>query len=324
MQLYFGNIVDFSENIFDKDKICGIMGLKYHYENSYYGKFKGLEYILKMNDISNSSFWSIEFFDDSQKSKNGNFDGYLILGAGDHKYLKDIKNITEDNIHFSYNTYTVGSLEWISHFQSVYYYKSKDEKVEMSYDFSNVGFNFDNRYYFSSKEYFESIKLNFFNEYLKKGICTIHELKEFYLRYKYITCNKKNFNEEKNKFPILYFFSSGFNYTFELTYNDLFIDINDDILFLMFFDPWNPKIFKFGEKFMTKYQLLFVIDQKNIGFINYSKREEKKDKDEKQDFIKKKRKFEIIWVIVLLVLLVGIIIGILVGNKLWDNKRYLW
>ena len=321
MQLYFGNIVDFSENIYDKDKICGIMGFKLHYENSYNGKFKGLEYVLKMNDITNSSFWSIEFFDESQKKKYGNNDGYIILGAGDYKYLKDIKNITEDNIHNAYNSYTVGSLEWMATLQSIFYYNSKNEKIEMSYDFSNVAFDFDNRYYFMTKEYFDSIRQNFFNEYLTNGICTIHELKEFYLSYKYITCNKKNFEKEKNKFPNLYFFSTGFNYTFELTSNDLFIDVNDDILFLMFFDHWNPKIFKVGEKFMIKYNFIFQIDQKHIGFINYSKNEGKNDKEKRKEIIEHKKKIEIIWIIVLSVLLAGIIIGILVGKKLWDNKR---
>ena len=63
----------------------------------------------------------------------------------------------------------------------------------MAYDFSNAAFDFDTRYYFMTKEYFDSIKQNFFNEYLTKGICSIHELQEFYLRYQYITCNKKKF-----------------------------------------------------------------------------------------------------------------------------------
>ena len=110
--LYYGNIADYSENIFDKNKISGIMGFKMHYENSYYGQFKGLEYVLKINNIINSSFWSIEFFDETEKKNYGDNDGYIILGAGDYKYLKNIKNITEDNIQFSYNSYTVGSLEW--------------------------------------------------------------------------------------------------------------------------------------------------------------------------------------------------------------------
>ena len=319
--LYYGNIADYSENIFDKDKICGIMGFKMHYENSYYGQFKGLEYVLKINNITNSSFWSIEFFDETEKKIYGDNDGYIILGAGDLKYLKNIKNITEDNIQFSYNSYTVGSLEWNTAFQKIFYYNSKNDTIKMDNPFLNVGFNFDNKYYFCTKDYFESIKINFFNEYISKGICSIHQLNEFYLKYKYITCNKKNFLEEKNKFPVLYLFSYSFNYTFELTSNDLFIEVNDDFLFLMFYDPWNPKLFLFGEKFMKKYNFIFRIDQKSIGFIPQINKEEKSDKEKKQEIIDNKNKFQIIWIIILSVLLVGIILGILVGKKIWDNKR---
>ena len=319
--LYYGNIADYSENIFDKDKICGIMGFKMHYENSYYGQFKGLEYVLKRNNITNSSFWSIEFFDETEKKNYGDNDGYIILGAGDLKYLKNIKNITEDNIQFSYNSYTVGSLEWNTAFQKIFYYNSKNDTIKMDNPFLNVGFNFDNKYYFCTKDYFESIKINFFNEYISKGICSIHQLNEFYLKYKYITCNKKFFLEEKNKFPVLYLFSYSFNYTFELTSNDLFIEVNDDFLFLMFYDPWNPKLFLFGEKFMKKYNFIFRIDQKSIGFIPQINKEEKSDKEKKQEIIDNKNKFQIIWIIILSVLLVGIILGILVGKKIWDNKR---
>ena len=141
------------------------------------------------------------------------------------------------------------------------------------------------------------------------------------MKYKYITCNKKNFLEEKNKFPVLYLFSYSFNYTFELTSNDLFIEANDDFLFLMFYDPWNPKLFLFGEKFMKKYNFIFRIDQKSIGFIPQINNEEKSDKERKQEIIDNKNKFQIIWIIILSVLLVGIILGILVGKKIWDNKR---
>ena len=319
--LYYGNIADYSENIFDKDKICGIMGFKMHYENSYYGQFKGLEYVLKINNITNSSFWSIEFFDETEKKNYENNDGYIILGAGDYRYLKNIKNITEDNIRFSYNSYTVGSLEWNTAFQKIFYYNSKNESIKMDNSFLNVGFNFDNKYYFCTKDYFESIKINFFNEYISKGICSIHQLNEFYLKYKYITCNKKNFLEEKNKFPVLYLFSYSFNYTFELTSNDLFIEVNDDFLFLMFYDPWNPKLFLFGEKFMKKYNFIFRIDQKSIGFIPQINKKKKSDKEKKQEIIDNKNKFQIIWIIILSALLVGIILGILVGKKIWDNKR---
>ena len=90
----------------------------------------------------------------------------------------------------------------------------------------------------------------------------------------------------------------------------------------MFYDPWSPRIFKFGQNFMTKYNFIFRIDEKGIGFINYAKNETTpSDKGKPETPGKKATKTEIILIIVFSVLLVGIIIGILVGKKLWDNKR---
>ena len=322
LQLYFGNIADYSEDIFDKDKICGILGFKLHTEKNFYGDYNGFDYILKKSGVDNSSFWTIEFFNEEQKKKHGNNDGYIILGAKDPKYLKDIKNITEDDIEYTYNSYTIGSLEWMVSFNKIYYYSSEDKIEEMSHDFSIIAFNFNNKYYFATFEYFDSIKKNFFDKYITNGICRINGLKEFYLKYKYITCDKQKFNEEKKKFPKLILFSVGLNYTYELTYEDLFMDVNDNILFLMFYDPWNPRTFKFGEKFITKYNFIYQIDQKNIGFINYNKKEEgNNDKDKREEIIENKKKMDVIWIIILSVLVVGIIIGIVVGKKIWDNKR---
>ena len=325
MMFYYGDIAEYSENIFDKNKVCGIMGFKIHHFQSYKDKFVGLETVLKRVGIHNSSYWAIEFFDENQKKKIGNnFDGYIILGAGDNKYLKDIRNINSDDIRHSYNCFSTGSLEWIIRFQPIYFYSSKENITTMDYIFSNVAFNFDIKYYFCSKEYFDKIKLYFFNEYITKGICKIKALNEFYLKYKYIICDKKNFGEGKKKFPKLFLKNLSFNYTFELTYEDLFMESNNDIIFLMFYDPWSPRIFKFGKNFMTKYNFIFRIDEKGIGFINYAKNESEQQSDKggkPETPEKKKTKTEIILIIVFSVLFVGIIIGIFVGKKLWDNKR---
>ena len=320
MQLYYGNIAEYEDNIFDKNKVCGIMGFKFHYPDSYYGNFKGLEYVLKNCSISNFSSWTIEFFDE----KKNNYDGYIILGALDNEYLK-VRDINPDDIEYTYNGYNVGSLEWLINCQPIYFYYSKDNKTTMSFDFSNVAFNIDVKYYFMTKEYFDLIKGSFFNKYLTKGICKIYSIKEFYLKYKYILCDKASFQEEKKNFPTLYITNIGLNYTFELTYEDLFLEINNDILFLMFYDPWNPKIFKFGKNFLMKYNFIFQLDPRNIGFMNYAKKEEKKEeqkeKERRQEIIEQKKKMDIIWIIILSVLLVGIIIGVFVGKKIWDKNR---
>ena len=128
-----------------------------------------------------------------------------------------------------------------------------------------------------------------------------------------------------NENPDYTILQQDFNYTFELTYEDLFLEVNNDILFLMFYDPWNPKIFKFGKNFLMKYNFIFQLDPRNIGFMNFAKKEEKKEeqkeKERRQEIIEQKKKMDIIWIIILSVLLAGIIIGVFVGKKIWDKNR---
>ena len=52
----------------------------------------------------------------------------------------------------------------------------------------------------------------------------------------------------------------------------------------MFYDPWNPRNFKFGQNFLVKYNFIFQIEQKGIGFINYkTKNETEKEKEKKEE-----------------------------------------
>ena len=330
MQIYYGNIAEYAENIYDKNKICGIMGFKLHTPQNYKDKFVGLETVLKRSGIDNSSYWTIEFFDENKKNHLGNnYDGYIVLGAGDSKYLNDIRNITMDDIHNDYNVYSTGSQEWMLRIHPMYFYYQGNKTSTVEYLFSDIAFNFDIKYYFGAKDYFTNLKIYYFNEYLKKGICQIKSIDEYYLKYKYIICDKKNFTEEKKKFPKLYIKSTRFNYTFQLSHEDLFMEVNNGILFLMFYDPWNPRHFKFGRNFLMKYSFIFKIDEKGIGFMHY-KSEDETDKEKEKgeepgekeiEDKEKKKRTQIILIVVLSVLFVGIIIGILVGKKVWDNKK---
>ena len=319
LHLLYGSKINLLNDIIYKDKICGILGLKLHkMEDSYYAEFESyyLSESLKLNNISNHSDWTIEFFNDQQKKKNKGYDGYLIFGAGDNSYLKDIKEIDEDAIDFSYCSSLSNANEWSFDNKDIYYSNSNNNTILMD-KFKKAEINIDLDYYFVTKEYFDSIKNSFFKPYLESGQCKIIKLKEFYLRYQFISC-VQNFKKEIENFPPLFINNSAYQYTFEITYEDCFKEINNKILFLLFYDPWSPDIFKFGKNFLKKYQFLFRFDQKNIGFLNNNK---------KQDYDKPKKnnvkidKKQLIWIFILFVLLVGIIIGVFVGKKIWDKQR---
>ena len=63
--------------------------------------------------------------------------GYLILGAADNKYLKEIKNISSDEIQYSYSSTLSSSIEWMVHFQSIFYHYSEDLMKKMDYELPN-------------------------------------------------------------------------------------------------------------------------------------------------------------------------------------------
>ena len=324
LQLLYGSMVNISNNIIYEDKICGIMGFKLHrMQESYYSKFKTLQDSLRANNISNSTAWSIEFFDEEQKRKNGNFDGFLILGV-DNTYLEDIKKIKADDVLKTHTSYISSALEWMIPFNKIYYNYTENNRTEMN-KFLKSEINFDLEYYFITKEYFESIKSTFFKKYIDEGICKIQKLKEFYLRYQFIVCNKNSFNGEISKFPSLIFLNNNFEDNFELTYKDCFKEINGEILFLLFYDPWSPDLFKFGKNFLKKYQLMFNYDSITIGFLNFNRKseddEQNKDKEIRKEEQKSFETKQLIWIFILLVLLIGIVIGVFVGKKIWDKAR---
>ena len=323
VQLYYGYMDKINNDKLD-DRICGIMGFKLHStEESYYTKFKSLDLILKANNITNYTFWTIEFFGEKEKKKKNDYDGYLILGAGDNKYLKDILNISHDEISYSYSSHLSNSIEWIINFEQIYYYYPDEFNItKMNHDSSKVELNFDIDYYFSTKQYFESIKNKFFELYISKGICRINKLKEFYLRYQFITCDK-TFSNELTNFPDLNMLSTYYNYTFQLTNKDLFMEVNNNILFLIFYNPWNPNHFIFGKNFMKKYQFIFRYDQKNIGFLKYNENinENKDTKEKRKETIDNKKQMEILVIIILSIVVIGIISGIFFLKFKWDKKR---
>ena len=323
VHLMYGSKINILNDIYDKNKVCGIMGLKLHeMSESYYSKFKTYSFqnSLKQNNINNHTDWSIEFFNDNEKKKNKGYDGFLIYGAGDEKYLKNIKKLDPDSIIFSYSPYVSNVDEWRLNLKAIYYNQAVTGNQTLMKLFTKAEFNFDLDYYFVTKEYFESIKNNFFKKYIDSGICKVQKLKEFYLRYNFISCNN-NFKEKSN-FPTLNFVHEGYNFTFQLTYKDCFEEINGQILFLLFYDPWSPDMFKVGKNFMKKYQFIFRADQKNIGFMNFEINN--KGNEGNNENKSKKNNFDIkqlIWIFILLVLLIGIIIGIFVGKKVWDKNR---
>ena len=103
---------------------------------------------------------------------------------------------------------------------------------------------------------------------MTKKICKIYEGRE----YKTFYCEKsENFTiEELKKFPTLYLEHKEFQYTFEFTYEDLFIEKKDKYWFLVALSIFNNDLeeWSIGIIFLRKYNLIFNQDSKTISFYN--------------------------------------------------------
>jgi len=129
-----------------------------------------------------------------------------------------------------------------------------------------------------SKEYYDHIKNNFFLEYIKAGKCS----EKFYNKndnsnqiklnsnFSYIVCDK---SLKVKKFPELILSHSALDYTFKLTYEDVFVTYNDKIYFLIINETEKNERWKFGRIFFKKYNIIFDHNAKTIGIYDdsYSK-----------------------------------------------------
>jgi len=126
-----------------------------------------------------------------------------------------------------------------------------------------------------NKYYKDVFRKKFFEEKIKEGKCY-----EKYLIYYYIYCDRDvNIDIGEMKFEIK---RTGLN--FSLNSNDLFIEYNNNKFFLITFgiDVEKQNI-KLGYPFLKKYDMIFDLDKRHIGFYNFKIKFEYKHKDENAD-----------------------------------------
>ena len=124
-----------------------------------------------------------------------------------------------------------------------------------------------------SKEYYEHIKNEFFSQYIKNGKCneifynkqnSINKMK-FDSNFTYIVCDK---SIKIKNFPEIIFSHSALDYIFKLTYEDLFVNFNDKIYFLVINETEKNERWKLGKIFFKKYNIIFDHNYKTIGIYD--------------------------------------------------------
>ena len=222
---------------------------------------------LKTFDYIESTYWTIEFnsnnlFDEREQS-------YLIIGLPPHKYNPDKydENAFKSTVaQLRLKDYDLRVSSWGIIFDKIYFSNNSTNNY-IKFISIKCKFLFSLNSIEGSRDYLDNIENEFFNELYNKNICYKNELiDDKYENYFVIWCNKNNFTQIKY-FPTLYFQSLDLNYTFELTYEDLF-EINGNKIFFMMIFKKRGYMFTFGKLFFKKYLFTFSFDNKLMGYYD--------------------------------------------------------
>lgn len=316
LKFFFGNNSSPKIDNIESERLCGTIGLN-RYSYITFLTINNFIYYLKSNKIINSYQWGIFYFDKENsynidQNTQSKYDGLLIVGITNDTYLDIFKT---DNIIASY---VYSSYYWSYSFTKIFYNNSENEFNCGNY--TPVNFVIDMNYISTTRIYYESIKKYFFKIYLDEEICVEEKvyIKDEGNNYM-IICNLE-IKKDLSSFPKIYFYSEKFSYIFNLDYNDIFIELNGKIYFLIVFKEEFNTIWKIGKIFMKKYPLIFDYAQKTISFVRLEKfgeipHENKGGENNNNIFLNFK-----VYIFIFL-LIIAIIIGVFIGKIIWKNQR---
>ena len=341
-------------DLFKREKIYFLnIGLPVVDENTISERFK-FDFILqlKQRKIIDAYDWFILFDDKFDKGDDvikaeelSNLNPIIVIGAAPHYY--NSKKFYESQLLKTYSNLYY----WSINFKDVYLYTYSDdgEKTKTSISVETVDFYLDDIMIYGPMYYINIVKRQFFSKY---SACKSQRDPE----YKFYCEKSDEFGiNELKLFPILYLDNAFLNYTFELTYKELFIEMNGKYHFLV--TENEDESWSIGYSLLKKYQFVFNQDSKTIGFYNPNlpiekeedttdakekekENEKEKEKENEKGNKKKEKKenendknnvnnlgisIEMVILIAVLCAIVFLLIGILVGQfifkKLKGKKR---
>ena len=141
-------------------------------------------------------------------------------------------------------------------------------------------FIYDSDFIFANAKFINNIEYYFFKQYIEKKMCffnTINIDGHIYIIY---DCIKTPYSPIKiQDFPTINFYHKDLNFTFKLTYEDLFEEINDKYYFLIVYDLKSTDTWKLGKPFLKKYNFVFNAENKTMGFYDKNNIINAKDND---------------------------------------------
>ena len=270
-------------------------------------KINSYVFVLDYKDEYNGIFYVGEYFHDFNKNYSSN--DFISAKAGNEKFkFKDwdlnIEKVISGNTIEQNNTY-----------------------LQLFYELGIIA---------APESYRAYINNTFFKSYYKDGICkemlNLEKIASF-KKYNYIVCDKNKFKKES--FPKLIFYNRDMNLNLTMDYNNLFVENENKIYFLIIFPIYGIDVeyWLMGKPFIKKYKLFLDNDKKSIGlYLNY--KEIKKEEEEEEKNNNKNSNVYIVIIIILVVVLIASLISIFYyflvikkarrirANELDDNIDY--
>ncbi len=214
----------------------GNIGLYY---KVYYNKSNNFIHQLKKKELIDNYAYTFQFINNNE--------GYLYIGNYPHSYNKSFY----DSVNFHSISVSL-TYVWASNFEKI--------------TFGNETIN-DNRFELNStlggiigvKSFINIIDSLYFKQKINENKCKENSENS----YTFYECNS---DLDVSDFPILSFYHKNSNFTFVLTYEDLFEVINGKLYCKIIFRKGIDKHWHLGQPFLKKYMVTFDQNKKIFGF----------------------------------------------------------
>ena len=224
----------------------GIIGFKMGQSETYTEVVNNTNLIMQLKNREIIDNYDFNFFFESENK------GYIIIGQKPHEY--DGAHFKPENFIF---TKTINDnkneLDWYLKFDNIYFGNEKlstEKNILLRIEYGVINGN---------KKWQQIFEKNFFGKLIEEKKCFIGKGWNDGHSYFHYYCDK---DIDINNFEDINFFINDLNYNFTFTKDDLFIEENNKLFFLIIFGHPQPIL---GLPLFKKYQLIFNQDSKTIG-----------------------------------------------------------
>jgi len=294
-----------------------------------------IDYLRSKNKIETQD-WTIKFTEQNK--------GQLIIGDLPHNYEKDTFKYNENN-YTKCNTQCIITFfqPWGIEMKEIYFNNKVNDKIIVNKNNNKLLLVYNFGFIIGNKSYKDLIYENYFQNLINENICTLeksnitkYNQSHYFIKtegdYFIFICQKEKMDNHIKDFPTLFLSHIKYEYIFELTYNDLFKEINGYYYFMVIFPNINLDVYDINEKeewhlgipFLRKYQFVFNFDYKTIGFYKFKNMDyqNEKNKNETNNNNENKGVNKILLIILeIIIILLLIIVSFFIGKYLSKQRK---